>query len=170
MPTLLIRIVLFFSSYSPLALIVAIHLWEHHRRSALGSLAIAVSSVLGLAFFLLKARGLAPSQMHVADVKSRDGDIMSYIVTYVLPFLAVKLEDTVDVLSFGVILVVVGVLYVNSNLIYVNPLLNLRGYHLFEVVDSNRKTVMLVTKSPYIRNESSIRVVSLGDYVVLEKP
>jgi hypothetical protein len=94
---------------------------------------------------------------------------MSYIVTYILPFLAIKLTDPADVISLGLLLVVVGILYVNSNLIHTNPVLSLMRYHLFEIEDGDKKAATLICKRIYVRVDSELRVVSVGDYVLLEK-
>ena len=94
---------------------------------------------------------------------------MSYIVTYLLPFLAVKMNDKMDVASLGLFLSVVGVLYVNSNLIHTNPILSIMGYHLFEIEDSDRKTLTLICKRAYVRTSSELNAVSVGDYVLMEK-
>ncbi|RXH56717.1 hypothetical protein GRAN_0027 [Granulicella sibirica] len=94
---------------------------------------------------------------------------MSYIVTYLLPFLAIKMNDKMDVASLGLLLSVVGVLYVNSNLIHTNPILSIMGYHLFEIEDSDRKTSTLICKRSYIRTGSELSAVSVGDYVLMEK-
>jgi hypothetical protein len=102
-------------------------------------------------------------------VISRDGDAMSYIVTYLLPFLAVKLNDPTDVVSLGIVLFVIGLLYVNSNMIHTNPVLNIVGYHIFEIEDGNGKTTALICKRSYIRTGSEIDAISVGDYVLLEK-
>ena len=94
---------------------------------------------------------------------------MSYIVTYLLPFLAIKLNDKMDVASVGLLLLVVGVLYVNSNLIHTNPILSMMGYHLFEIEDADKKTTTLICKRSYVKIGSEMNVVSVGDYVLLEK-
>ena len=169
MPTIPVRIVLFFSSYAPLFLIVAMRGWRDSRCLAIGLAVVAVVAVLVLFVFLRTARKLAADRITVDSVASRDGDAMSYIVTYLLPFLAVKLNDVTDVGSLGMVLLVIAILYVNSNMIYTNPVLNIAGYHVFEIHDADGKTTALICKRAYIRTGSEIDVISLGDYVLLEK-
>lgn len=169
MPTAFTRIVLFLSSYSPLLVIFAFHLVEKHPTTGKGLIVAAAISLIGLGVFLRVVNGLSPSSIVVTSVKSRDGDVMSYIVTYLLPFLAIKLDDVLDDMSFGLLLGVVAVLYVNSNLIYVNPVLNLCGYHIFEIEDQHEKTSILISRRRYLRVQDSVRAVSVGDYVLVEK-
>lgn len=143
--------------------------WRDSRYLAIGLVFVSVVSVLVLFVFLRIAQKLAADRIKVDSVASRDGDAMSYIVTYLLPFLAVKLNDVTDVGSLGMVLVVIAILYVNSNMIYTNPVLNVAGYHVFEIHDADGKTTALICKRAYIRTGSEIDVISLGDYVLLEK-
>jgi len=169
MPNVPTRLILFLSSYAPLFLIIAVRGWKDSRSLAVSLVAIAVLSVLILFGFLHIVRKLAADKVAVSSVISRDGDAMSYIVTYLLPFLAVRLNDPTDVVSLGVVLFVIGLLYVNSNMIHTNPILNIAGYHIFEIEDSNGKTTALICKRSYIRIASEIDAISVGDYVLLEK-
>lgn len=169
MPTIPVRIVLFFSSYAPLFLIVAMRGWQDSHCLAIGLGVVSVVAVLVLFVFLRTARKLEADRIKVDSVASRDGDAMSYIVTYLLPFLAVKLNDMTDIGSLGMVLLVIAILYVNSNMIYTNPVLNIAGYHVFEIHDADGKTTALICKRAYIRTGSEIDVISLGDYVLLEK-
>jgi hypothetical protein len=61
------------------------------------------------------------------------------------------------------------ILYINSNLIYVNPILNLMGYHIFEVDHAANKTSVVICKRHYLKASQRITAVSLGDYLLLEK-
>jgi hypothetical protein len=143
--------------------------WSDSRYLAVGLAIVAVLSVLMLFVFLRVAQKLAADRVKIDSVASRDGDAMSYIVTYLLPFLAVKLNDVTDVGSLGIVLLVIAILYVNSNMIYTNPVLNIAGYHIFEIHDADGKTTALMCKRAYIRTGSEIDVISVGDYVLLEK-
>lgn len=169
MPNIPTRLILFLSSYAPLFLITAMRGWRDSRHLAVGLAIVAVLSVVVLFAFLHTAQQLSAGKVSVASVISRDGDAMSYIVTYLLPFLAVKLNDPTDLISLGIVFVVIGLLYVNSNMIHTNPVLNIVGYHIFEIEDSDGKTSALVCKRSYIRTGSEIDAISIGDYVLLEK-
>lgn len=169
MPNTPTRLILFLSSYAPLFLILAVRSWVQNRYVSAGFAGVAIISMLVLAAFLRQARTLGADKVMIASVISRDGDAMSYIVTYLLPFLAVKLNEADDVISLAIVFLVIGVLYVNSNMIYTNPVLNIAGYHIFEVQDEEGKTTALICKRTYVRTGSELDVVSLGDYVLMEK-
>lgn len=169
MPRFATRVLLFLSSYAPLFTILAIRAWTTNWGLSVGLGVVAGLSVATLWLFLKYASRLQGVPIKVIAVKSRDGDVMSYIVTYILPFLAIKLNDPMDTVSLGLLLIVVGVLYVNSNLIHTNPVLSLMHYHLFEIEDGDKKNTTLICKRIYVRVDSELRVISVGDYVLLEK-
>jgi hypothetical protein len=54
-------------------------------------------------------------------------------------------------------------------MIQTNPVLNIAGYHIFEIEDGDGKTASLICKRAYVRTGSEIDAVSIGDYVLLEK-
>lgn len=169
MPNLVTRILLFVSSYSPLLGIIVVRNSFSNRWVCVGLLLTALGSVFGLWLYLRLAKKLASHSIVAATVSSRDGEAMSYIVTYLLPFLNVNFADLQDTTSLAILLFVIGVVYINSNMIHINPILNLRGYHIFEVHSDDGKISALICKRQYIRNGSSLSVVSLGDYLLLEK-
>jgi hypothetical protein len=163
------RVFLFLSSYSPLFLIFGIlNGWDSWISAIFYAIA-AVSVVALYAYWL--TLDATPYSFKVKSVSSRDSDVMAYIVSYLVPFLTVSFTDVAGAVSFVVFIVVIGIIYVSSNMVYINPILNLRGYHLFEVESEgdDEKVSALISKHRYVSPGSTIQVVSLGDFAILEK-
>ena len=109
-------------------------------------MALAVGSVAAL-FAYLSFAGRGPTdEITVAGVIPRDSETMSYIVTYLLPFLNIDFSDRHAAFALGIAFAVVGVLYVNSNMLYINPVLSLAGFHLFEVETSEHTSAILICR------------------------
>ena len=69
------------------------------------------------------------------------------MVTYIIPFLAIDFTNMVDVSSLTLLFVVLAFLYIKSDMIYVNPILNFIGYNLIEVrTDKNDKLILITTE------------------------
>jgi hypothetical protein len=168
-PSVLSRLLLFSSSYSPLFVILGILNSFGNQMVSLSLFATAILSFLFLLFFLRYERRFVSHNVTVAHVSPRDADTMSYIVTYLLPFISVSFNDLRNAIALCILLAVVAVLYIRSNLIYVNPILNLLGYHLFEVESKEGKVSALICKRDYLRVPSEISVISIGDYAMLEE-
>ena len=168
MASTLSRVVLFLSSYSPLFLIVGL-LNSSDAWVTLVFFGIAFGSIIVLFLFLRTYREITPYSVTLKSVSSRDSDAMSYIVTYLLPFLGISFKEVLSAVSFVIFIVVIGIIYVSSNMVYINPILSFRGYHLFEVEDEAGKVSALICKRPYVSAGSTINVVSLGDFAIMEK-
>ncbi len=127
-------IALFLSSYMPLFLLIGIRSVDRAPEVMVASGVLTVAGGLGTWAFLWAARRKPTGEYELLDVESRDGDIAAYAATYLLPFLTVFSGDWRDVLSLAAFITFLGVVYVRSRLIYVNPLLAVMGYHLWRVL------------------------------------
>src|ERR1035437_6875706 len=125
MPTRLTKVVLFLSSYAPLLVILAVR--DSFRSAIVGATLVlaAVISVAMLFWHLRHASQLGTDIIEIDNVVSKDSEAMSYIVTYLLPFLDLHFNDWATAASLLILFVTIGLLYVNSSMIHINPMLNL---------------------------------------------
>jgi hypothetical protein len=170
MPNLPTRVVLFLSSYTPLFLIMTVKYGVAHHYFGLSMLLLSVTSVGTLIFYLKTAATLAVDRVVIEKISGKDTEAMSYIVTYLIPFLDIKIDDPSTFVSLLLLFVVVATVYVHSNLIYINPTLNILKYHLLEIELKGGKTTALLSKRSFAERGSTISVVSLGDQILLEVP
>jgi hypothetical protein len=124
---------LFLSSYAPAFLILAVRSYHHSTALFLAALAVAIVSAAAFLLFIRLARRGGPFRAEVADVEPRDGDLAAYVATYLLPFVVVFGATVQDVIALALFLFFIGVLWINSRMLYLNPLLALAGYHVYVV-------------------------------------
>jgi hypothetical protein len=124
---------LFLSSYSPVFLLLALRSYDRSCIVFWLAVALLVLSLAALGVFFRSARRKAAYEVTVVKVEYRTADVAAYVVTYLLPFLGVFGEGWRDVLALGLFIALIGVIYVNSGMLYVNPILALLGYHLLLV-------------------------------------
>jgi prepilin signal peptidase PulO-like enzyme (type II secretory pathway) len=167
MPKLPFRIALFLSSYSPLFAILAYR--SRHDDEVWRTLAgLAAISLLALAAVMAaKANERGPS-LKVHRSKPKDGDVLAYTATYLVPFLGVDLTHKEGAVIFASFLIVLGVVYVNSDMLFVNPALNLCGYHSFWITDEHGHEFSLITRRKELDKGTVIRPAKVGKYVRLE--
>lgn len=161
-----VKSLFFLSAYAPLGAILAVLLWPESRLSSIVIAVIVVVS-LGLMFlFVRELKNSAPVELTVEQIQRRDGDIVSYIVTYAIPFLAVPFESTEIGIGLGVFFVVVWFLQVKLNLLHINPVLAIFNYHLYEVTTGG--TVQILLSKKRRSSTGKIFVAKAGDYVLFE--
>ena len=168
MPSLLTEITLFLSSFAPLIAIFSLLNTFGRGAPSIVCLAVAGISLVGLAVFMRLARALAPIDLTVGAVRKRDQDTIGYVVTYLLPFVAIGATTWRLRTAVIVFVVVVGVLYVRAHLFYVNPVLALVGFRLFEVEIVGAPSAILMTRQHHLPAGSALRVRALSNTVLLE--
>jgi hypothetical protein len=134
MPRRWVMVTLFLSSYLPLFVLVGVRSAGVSDPVAIACGGLALLGALGTALFLSTARRKPKGRYRLLDVQKRDGDVAAYAATYLLPFVTVFGGHWRDVLSLAAFIAFLGVIYVRSRLIYVNPLLAFFGYHLWQVI------------------------------------
>jgi hypothetical protein len=166
--TALAQFALFLSSYSPLFAVFALldsfgSGWP--TRVCLG---VAVVGLLLPALIFLIARRLAPQSLRVESSQIRDGDALAYIATYLVPFAAITATTARERGALGLFVFLIAVLYVRSELFYINPLLALVGYRLFQVATPAGTSVVLLTRRRFLRSGIDLKARRLSDYVYWE--
>ena len=170
MPSVLLRYLLFLSSYFPLALIFFFLFIEQQPIWAITVLAIGLLSlIIMLVFFFQLAPRLSPIQEKVTSVQGRDDAAMGYIASYIIPFVAIPFGDWQQGVALLIFVGMLSVVYVNSNLIHINPMLNLVGYHLYEItIEHSEIPHSLITRKRVVRGEM-LRLIDIGSGIFLEK-
>jgi hypothetical protein len=169
MPTLRTEVILFMSSFSPMFVIFALlDTFMHGWINYVVWIGLAVLSNVGLAVFFRYALGRNADAITVVQASKRDGDAIGYFATYILPFAALAVSNWQQRLAVALAFLVVGCLYVRAHLFYINPILALVGYQLFDI-ESETRSMIVISRERFIRRGEVMNVVSLNDYIFLEK-
>lgn len=136
---ILSSVLLFISAYSPLVLILAVKDFDFDNSFNFKH-PLTISIILGIALlsiFLLFItmgsikRGNMP--VKVVSVKNRSSDLINYTIPYIVSFFGFDLSKTEDVTSLGVFLLLMLFLTIKSKSVFLNPILLLAGYNLYDL-------------------------------------
>lgn len=161
------RILLFLSSYAPLLFILTLRTYKDLGWWSIVFAAIGLIAVGALIAYLTLARTLTKFSITIDNVSNKNAEAMSYIASYIIPFIDLPFDDWKNTVSLLIFFVMLGVIYVNSNMVHVNPVLNIMFFHLFEV-ESGGELRSLITRRRHIPRGTSITVHKLGNDVCLE--
>ena len=170
-----IKIFLFLTAYYPLFLILFVqnsNLIDKIFKEGISSIkwmnfndSLIYGLIIGLIFFILlkifiKFQSKSnTSQFRVIKIKDVSHETLNYILTYLIAFLSLKLNDPKDIISILILLFIIGIIYVNSNLLYINPFLQLLNYSIYELTikkDMAEKSIVIIAILPnnkIIKNE-----------------
>ena len=175
---------LFVSSYIPLYIILTIKHWQITIAipetdilliQALSGVSIPILSILwglltgisfGMLWLVLSLRRSKGGQdfRDVDSFRSRDELVTTYILVYIFPFVVLDYTVIANWIAFVVFFLVIGIIQVRSSQLYVNPILALLGYRVYEVETEDR-TVTLVSKGGLEEPVNSVRTVELSNDV-----
>lgn len=131
---------LFLSSYTPLFALVGLRAIGRSSPVAWISGILIIGGALGTVLFLRTASKKPRGGYELLDVERKDGDVVAYVATYLLPFVTVFTGGWRDIASLVALIGLLGWLYVRSRLIYVNPIFLAMGYHLYRVIPATLGT------------------------------
>ena len=146
-PKLFAAILLFISAYSPLALILVVRdidfKGSHWLKHQLAIYILFSVTVLSIIFLFVLLRLIKPGDMHVKVItaKNRSVDIIGYTIPYMVAFFGIDLAKYEDTISLGIFLLILLLLTIASKAIFLNPILVISGYGLYEIeYECNGKT------------------------------
>ena len=164
---LFIKIFLFLTAYYPLFLILFVqnsklidkifsseHIvvkWTTLNDSLVYGLALGLIFYILLKLFIKFQSKSNTSQYRVIKIKDISHETLNYILTYLIAFLSLQLNNPKDIISILILLFIIGIIYVNSNLLYINPFLQLLNYSIYELTikkDMTEKSIVIIAILP----------------------
>jgi hypothetical protein len=168
MANVLTRFLLFLSSYIPLWVIFAVITARDHIYVACGFGTLALFSFFGTLYYLRRVQTFSGVNIAIGIIRRQDSETMSYIASYVVPFAATSLDSFEQVVALAIFLAVLCVVYINTSMIHINPLLSILGYNLYEVEDSEGDTKFLISRRR-IRRGDMVVAIDIADGIFMEK-
>lgn len=132
---MLVRLILFASSYSPLFLILAVRFQGLPLRLTMG--AIALASAASLALLLLAGRKGEPQAYDLKEIKDRGAEVAGYIATYILPLIVLNQPTKEDFIGYAIFILISGLVYIQSGMVNINPVVYLFGRRISTIRDSS---------------------------------
>ncbi len=169
-----IRTRLFLISYAPLAAILAVthseRLWP--PQDHLPFWIAALIAGWGLADAYRLPRGLqAKSNRSVtlSDIHDEGAAVAAYIATYLLPFLGFEITEWRDGVAVGLYVLVLFVVFLQTDLGLVNPTLYLAGWKVLSGTWAARRVLILLPRRCSITDGTEINVVSMDRFFILDE-
>lgn len=175
---MVVGLLLFLGSYAPAFVIFAIRAYDSSCTMftiATSLTGVGLVSTLG---FLAFARKRAAYHVEVVTIEPRNSELAAYVATYLLPFVTVMEGSWQEVASLGVFLFFIGLLYVRSGMLYLNPLLALFGYSValgtVRPVGASSEGLapmqqFMILRDPNIRSGDRLIVADVTPHLIIQR-
>jgi len=165
---------LFLSSYLPLFLILAIKNWPD--RITLGALAVVVMCSFLWWVLLNYSKGTTAESFRIIKIRDKMKESLTYLFPYIIAFLPLDVTLIQDWIALIVLLFFVYLVYRSSDLVYVNPILLLFSYTIYEMEvykpslgeKESAQIIMLISKKEITNHRMEVSAYKLDENVFLE--
>jgi len=110
--------------------------------------------LLGLFFvhtFNKNLDGSVSSSFKVRHIANKNYEHLTFLTTYIIPLICFDLESSRYVVVLVILLIIIGLIYVRTDMFYANPTLALLGYQLYEadveLRDGMHNSLILISRS-----------------------
>ena len=179
-------LILFFVSYLPLFIILFIQnlkpIYEGERLKSwkeiildnqIATICLLASLVSLVLYFIISSlvqRYGFKTPETVIKVKNTGVEYLSYLGTYIIPFIGMKFDSVNNSLATWVLILVIALIYPRTNLIYANPTLALFGYNIYKVtLDTDTDEEIVVITREKIKKKKAYRFKELTEEVFFAK-
>jgi hypothetical protein len=169
---LLVKLGLFLSAYLPLFLILAIKNWYSVTATIIFLFVVLYSFIWFLMIWIVNKE--TTDSFNVISMENKTKDALTYLVPYIISFIGFDINKWQDLTALLILLVILFAVYVNSDLLYINPLLALFSYRIYQVEVKkvaagceDKKWDITVLSSEKIKVGDNLKVRDLSDNVFL---
>jgi hypothetical protein len=160
---------LFLSSYIPLWAILILFHWGDWGWWLLAPFLALAGGCLGLLILWHWVVTGSQEEVSTAYAMRQDSDSVAYIVTYIFPFLTLVIGSALQALGVFALFLTIMLVYVSSDMLYVNPVLAALGWHAHAIHTKGGTELILLTKRRLIREGPVLHAVRLGDTIWWER-
>jgi len=125
-------------------------------------------TIIALCHLIIKSvREIVPEKELVCIIEPKNSEYLAFIVTYLIPILVVGI-DIPTIISIVIIFIIISIIYIDSSLFCINPLLKIIfRYNIYEIEISKKRSYLLSKRRLY-STEMNLNIKQLGDGVYID--
>ncbi|KYH23703.1 hypothetical protein HAPAU_41830 [Halalkalicoccus paucihalophilus] len=157
-----VRLILFISSYVPLFFIISLRLGDvkpllikglyirhfqfelvfSYVSTVIASFCIIISLIL---YWVMRTQSQSGVIEKTVESYQEKNELLSmYLLSYVFVFAGLTFSNTIDIVIFAVFFIMLGILQIRSEILHINPMLGIRGYHAYNITNNGR-TILVIS-------------------------
>ncbi|MBH2758582.1 anti-phage protein KwaA [Serratia ureilytica] len=133
------------------------------------SLVFVMYGVVAYFRFKFDTKGSADIPFEIKKIEGINYEHLTFLATYVIPLITFDFEKARYIYVLALLLVVMGVIYIKTDLFYANPSLALLGFHIYKVDGEFKhgelREGMIVIARRHLEVESKVSYIKLDKRV-----
>ena len=123
--------------------------------------------------FLFQIKGSTNIPCKVEEVENIDYEHLTFLTTYIVPLVCFNFSDTRYIVVLGLLLIIIGIIYIRTDLFYANPTLALLKFRIFKVSASFKKSELkkgiIIISREEIKKDQRVNYIKLDDRIYYGK-
>lgn len=103
--------------------------------------------------FRFQMKGTPELSVKITEIENIDYEHLTFLTTYILPLVCFQFENLRYILTFIIILFVIGLIYIRTDLFYANPTLAILGFRIYKISGEFRKGEIRTEKILITKNK-----------------
>ncbi len=132
-----------------------------------------VISLLSYLDFSYKLKDATQIPLKIIEIEGIDYEHLTFLTTYIVPLVCFNFADYRYQIVLIILLIVIGIIYIRTDLFYANPTLALLSYRIYRVngefKDGLRTNIILISRSKLEKNQR-IDYIKLDNRIYYAKP
>ena len=123
-------------------------------------LACIVSLLIGCCSFYdftYTTKGSSELSFKITQLENIEYEHLSFLTTYIIPLICFSFDNIRYIYVFIILLVVIGMIYIRTDLFYANPTLAILGFRIYKIKgsfrDGERDNIILITREELHLND-----------------
>lgn len=121
--------------------------------------AMLVASAVFYIVFVRIISGAKDGPIKIEELEDKNAEHLVFLATYIIPLVGFSLDSPRQMINLGITLILLGAIYVKTDLFYANPTLSLLGFKIFNI-RSQGNAAILISKEE-LEVGDSVNVVRL---------
>ena len=116
-------------------------------------------------------KGVHYPPAEITNIKNENYEYLTFLTTYIIPLICINLGEIRYVIVLGILLLIIGSIFVKMDLYLGNPTLALLGYHLYRIEAKGFSSTdgILVISQDKLKVGTSIKWIKITDSVWVAK-
>jgi len=140
---------------------------------------ITVISIIFLSYCLyaykrfdFDLKGATDIPFEIKKIEGINYEHLTFLATYVVPLISFDFDSSRQMMVLALLLVIMGIIYIKTDLFYANPSLALLGFHIYRVdgdfKNGNRDGIILIARERLSEGQK-VEYIKLDDRIYYAK-
>lgn len=122
--------------------------------------------------FEFDLKGATDIPFEIKKIESINYEHLTFLATYIIPLISFDFESTRQMLVLGLLLIVMGIIYIKTDLFYANPSLALLGFYIYKAnggfKNGDREGIVIISREK-IEFGQKVSYIKLDDRIYYTK-